>query len=106
AEVAIEQGLGALGVDGGLVALLNEDDTALNVVHSRGYPREVVDRWNRESIPIDRPVPIADAAYRGEPVWIQSQEEIFERYPMMSQHDTVFSNAFAALPLVAGSRVY
>ena len=106
AEVAIEQGLSALGVDAGLVALLNEDGTALNVVHSRGYPAPIVERWNRESIPIDRPVPIADAAYRGEPVWLRSREEMLEQYPRMANYNQMFSHAFAALPLVAGSRVY
>lgn len=52
--------------------------TTLTVVHAIGLPAEV--RAALEQLPLDAPVPLAEVARSGEPLFLASVEE-FERYP-------------------------
>jgi len=109
AEVAttvVEQGLSALGVQGGVVALLDEDNEGLQVIHSRGYPEESEARWRSGPIPLERHVPLTDAVNRAEPVWVYSLEDLYKRYPTMLDVPGVTAAAYGAIPLISGSRMY
>lgn len=105
AHVTIDQGLDALGVDGGMVGLLQDDGVSIRIIHSRGFPEAVVERW-QEPIPVARPVPLAEAVLRGEPVWIESRDELFQRYPFMAQQHPYVSETHASLPLIVGNHTY
>ena len=104
ASVVIDQGLSALGVHGGVIAVLNDDGTALQVLHSRGYPADSVELW-KQPLPLERHVPMTDAIKRNEPVWVTSRQELFERYPVLISVG-VEAEAVVALPLTVGNRVY
>lgn len=73
ASAAIEQGLGALEVDAGLIALMTADGSALDVIQTDGYPSDIVERWHAAPISLDHPVPIALAVKHGEPIWVQNR---------------------------------
>jgi signal transduction histidine kinase len=52
--------------------------TTLTVVHAIGLPAEI--RAALEQLPLDAPVPLAEVARLGEPVFLSSEEEL-RRYP-------------------------
>ena len=54
------------------------DSRMLNVVHAIGIPAEVKAALDR--LPLDAPVPLAEVARTGEPVFLSSEEEL-RRYP-------------------------
>ncbi|CAN5361392.1 hypothetical protein BH23CHL1_BH23CHL1_24580 [soil metagenome] len=105
AQVAIEQGLATLNADAGIIALRNAAGTHLHVAHTSGYPADIVERWHTDPLPVDRPVPLAQATSLGEPIWIRSRKEMLDHYPEMAERPPIFSEAIAALPLIASNRV-
>lgn len=104
ARVAIDEGLGVLDVDAGMITLFAPGATELHVAHASGYPTEIVDRWKAGAIPIDHQVPLAQAAKLGEPIWVRSRADMLERFPAMAAYPMVFSEAFAAVPLNTANR--
>ncbi|HEY9604808.1 MAG TPA: PAS domain S-box protein [Allocoleopsis sp.] len=99
AEVVVNQGIAALGVQAGLVTLLTDDRTEIELVESVGYPQATIDRWQR--FPIDAPVPIADAVRTGEAIFLESPEALAARYPVLADAPIITGNlAFACLPLL------
>ena len=54
------------------------DSRTLNVVHAIGIPAEVKAALHR--LPLDAPVPLAEVARSGEPLFLSSEEEL-RRYP-------------------------
>lgn len=58
------------------------------------------------SLPLDAPVPLAEAARRREEVRLEDPEELDRRYPALAElRARVRSTAWVALPLVAGERL-
>jgi signal transduction histidine kinase len=98
ALVIIEKGLPVLGAAGGVITLLNEARTDLEILHFGGYSPELMEKWGR-CFPVDTPVPLAEAAQTGTPVFITSLDEMITRYPALIEHRVSDSQAFAALPL-------
>jgi PAS domain S-box-containing protein len=98
AEVVVNQGIAALGVQAGFVALLTDARTELEIVESVGYPQATIDSWRR--FPIDAPVPTAQAVRTGEPIFLESPEALVEQYPVLADVPTITGNrSFACLPL-------
>ena len=102
AEVMLDQGVAALGAQGGAVALLTDGGTELEVVHTSGLTPSVEERWRR--IPITEQIPLAEAARTGEAVWVEPA-----RSPTGSRHScpprpAESFGAVAALPLMASDR--
>jgi PAS domain S-box-containing protein len=60
------------------------------------YPTELAATYDR--LPVSCAFPIADAALRGEPVWISTRDDLLRRYPAVHAAD-VRSQASVALPL-------
>jgi PAS domain S-box-containing protein len=92
-----------LGARAGSIVLLDPaDEQTLVIAATEGYPEEAVAHWRR--IPLAAPVPLAEAARTGEPVFVGSREEWAERYAhiAVSPH-TALDGARAALPLRAGT---
>jgi PAS domain S-box-containing protein len=97
AEVMVERGILALGAVAGLMALVNEEGTQLEIVRSTGYPQEMLDRWH--SFPLDAPLPLSDAVRTGVPVWLGSVADRERRYPDLAATLSLPDHAVAAVPM-------
>jgi PAS domain S-box-containing protein len=102
AEVVLDQGVAALGAQGGAVALLTDGGAELEVVHTSGLPPSVQEPWRR--IPITEQLPLAEAARTGEAIWVEPAQ-IPHRFPaLVSAQAAEGFGAVAALPLMESER--
>jgi signal transduction histidine kinase/DNA-binding response OmpR family regulator len=100
AEVTIEQAMATLGATTGIVYLLDDLGTTLEMVSARGYSADIMEKWQR--FPMTNAVPLTDAVRTGLPVWVESIEARDERYPTPTtdrKHD-----AWAAMPMIVEGR--
>ena len=98
AQVIIEQGMSALGASCGLVAVLNQDASELEIIQSIGY--EHVGDFQR-SFSIHAPFPLAEAVRTGQPVWVETIENRIARYPELAEaYAKVGSKAWISVPLL------
>lgn len=99
ARAATEHGAGALRARTATLALYAEDRRTLRVAHAVGYPPELVAAW--ASFPHDAPLPLADAARTGAPVWLPDLKARQERYPRLAIAQAATGpGTLACLPLV------
>ena len=114
ASVVVEQGVAALGGQAGVVVTLEAGgDPAsapgcaggvLRLLRTIGYPAELIERW--AEIPLTAPVPIAEAARTGAPIFLESTDAWAARYPGTGPLRLLpSSRSWAAVPLVAHDRV-
>ncbi|MGH9152507.1 MAG: SpoIIE family protein phosphatase, partial [Acidimicrobiales bacterium] len=101
ADVVVVHSVAGLGAAGGAVCLLSDDGARLEVVRQTGYEEEAVERFR--SLPLDAPLPAAEAVRSGEMVILRSPEERDERYPSLRGTGSR-NTSFAAVPLVASGR--
>lgn len=102
ADAIINEGVAALGASAGSVALLTADRTALEAIKAIGYPLTVLNP--RRRVPIDAPLPLADAVRTGTPVLLGSREA-YTRYPGFTDLPAWRENrATVALPLIVEER--
>ncbi|MBD2006313.1 MULTISPECIES: hybrid sensor histidine kinase/response regulator [Cyanophyceae] len=98
AQVIIEQGMSALGASSGLVAVLNQDASELEIIQGIGY--EHVGEFQR-SFSIHAPYPLAEAVRTGQPVWEETIENRIARYPHLAQaYAKAGSQAWISVPLL------
>ncbi|MBW4574124.1 MAG: response regulator [Aphanothece sp. CMT-3BRIN-NPC111] len=98
AQVIIEQGMSALGASCGLVAVLNQDGSELEIIQAIGY--EHVGEFQR-SFSIHAPFPLAEAVRTGQPVWVETIENRIARYPHLAEaYAKVGSQAWVSVPLL------
>ena len=98
AQVIIEQGMSALGASCGLVAVLNQDASELEIIQAIGY--EHVGEFQR-SFSIHAPYPLAEAVRSGQPVWLETIENRIARYPDLAQaYAKAGSKAWISVPLL------
>ncbi|MEG5063186.1 PAS domain S-box protein [Microcoleus sp. B3-A4] len=98
AQVIIEQGMSALGASSGLVAVLNQDASELEIIQAIGF--EHVGEFQR-SFSIHAPYPLAEAVRSGQPVWLETIENRIARYPDLAQaYAKVGSEAWISVPLL------
>jgi PAS domain S-box-containing protein len=79
------------------------DDGHLRLVEVVGMPQVDFGPWSR--LPLELPVPIAEAAHQGAPVWIESLEALRWRYPAVAGVELRGKRAWASLPLRVEGRV-
>lgn len=104
ADAVVSEGVASLGAHAGSVALLTEDGEALEVVCARGYPAELLDRW--QSLPLCVRAPLTDAARTRQPVLLGSAKTRDKRYPNLKDRSVAtVSPALAAIPLMVEGRV-
>jgi serine phosphatase RsbU (regulator of sigma subunit) len=99
AHAAVDHLLPALGADGGVLAL-KDDEGGLDVRRAAGYGHTAAD-WGR--IPIDAGLPLSEAVRRNEPIFLSTGEARLQAFPR-SAAIPVHYEGLAALPLVVGSR--
>lgn len=100
AGAVLDQGVAALGAAGAGLLLASAPGT-LEVPGTLGYDDALVAQLRAESP--DAELPAATALRTGEPVWLESSDEIQERFPQLRQlePETV---SLVAVPLVLGGR--
>ncbi|MEG4145598.1 PAS domain S-box protein [Microcoleus sp. Pol12B5] len=98
AQVIIEQGMSALGASSGLVAVLNQDASELEIIQAIGY--EHIGEFQR-SFSIHAPYPLAEAVRSGQPVWVETIENRIARYPNLAEaYAKAGSEAWISVPLL------
>jgi PAS domain S-box-containing protein len=104
AEVVVNQGMAALGVSSGFVALLTDNDTSLEIVTSVGLPENLVDDWKHFSV--TAPVPMAELVRTGKPIFLESIAAYATQYPILNRVANLTGNqAFACIPLTVEGRI-
>jgi PAS domain S-box-containing protein len=93
-----------VGTHAGAVAVTSDAGDALLTISTLGYPPEVLASTRR--IPLDAPVPIADAARSRQPLWFESERALRDAYPAIASypHDR-YDGSMAVLPLTADDRL-
>ncbi|HLZ70697.1 MAG TPA: GAF domain-containing protein [Dehalococcoidia bacterium] len=104
AAVIVDQAVSAVSASSGYVALLRDDGSEFEMLGQTGYSRRIASNWQR--FRANAGSPIADAARTGEPVWLESNRDWEERYPLLgSLRPSTGSVASALLPLKLEGRV-
>ncbi len=107
AEVVLGQGLRVLGADAGVVGLLSEDGTELNIIAVLGHHSDLI-RQHR-TVPILAPLPIAETARFGHAMYFESRQAAHDYFAGQDlQPYSAFYAAFeavAAVPLIVDDRV-
>jgi PAS domain S-box-containing protein len=104
AATMVDHGIGAMGATAGAVMRLDPDQRVLELLEYRGYSEELVRPYR--VIPLDAPVPNAEAARTGQPVFLSTRSERAERYPALAAPmRQTGTGAIVSLPLLAGDRV-
>lgn len=98
AEVITKQGLTLVGADSGLVALLDEAGTSLEIIHHFGYSAEAVKDWLK--FPLSTSVPLAETVRTGQPIFIESSEMLAQNYPEFANQRVSTYQALATMPLL------
>jgi PAS domain S-box-containing protein len=103
ARVLVEQGSEALGASSAVVFALGEE--GLSLLASAGQAKPV--RHQLEHLTLDAPLPAVRSARTGEPLWLQSAEEIDLVFPELRQRfpRPELFGAVAAAPLRAAGAV-
>jgi PAS domain S-box-containing protein len=95
-DIIVTQGVSALEADAGLVALVDEQGTGLEVVSSTGYPRESVQQYRR--MPLEAPLPLTESVRRDELILYSTSEERSRRFPRIA-HLKMGFEASAVMPM-------
>ena len=100
AEVVVTQGIASVGADAGALQLLTADGKRLEVVCGLGADRSLIEEeWG--SFSVDLKLPSTDALHRLAPVFIESEQDISERYPGAAKaRSTLGARPGAHIPLV------
>jgi len=106
ADVIIEQCRSAFAADAVLVATVTPDQRALEIIRHQGYEPRSADFDSWQCFSLQAPVPLAEAARTGQPVWIDSSEERAQRYPHLADYYVRHAfQAWLSFPLVTEGRV-
>ncbi|MDZ7962089.1 MAG: ATP-binding protein [Aulosira sp. DedQUE10] len=103
AEVIVEQSIAVLNAAAALVAVVCENGTELEIIHSVGFQTEIVNSWRRVSIAIASP--LSDTIRTGKPIWEESIEQRVTRYPHLADTYSSYNyGAWISLPLMVEGR--
>jgi signal transduction histidine kinase len=101
----VQQMMATLGASRGAMVALSEDGTEFRVVHRVGYPEDTdhaADIMRRyQAFPSSWSSPVADAVQSGEPIFLESADARYRRYPQLSEvRESVGEGATASIPLL------
>ncbi len=77
------------------------EGSVLRLQHSTSVPGRVVDRWSE--LPLDRAIPITDAARTGRAVVLRDLDDLGARYPDLGLDPADGARAVACVPLCVGT---
>ncbi len=96
ARFVLGVGLTAIDANRGTLCLLTADGLSLEVVAHNGYDSDMMNSW--KIFPLDAPLPASDVVRSRSPIYLHSQQERAERYPIFA--NTGGDGATAVLPLI------
>lgn len=100
---AVTSAVEAAGAHAGSVFLLSGDHRSLVVAASCGTPPTMIGGWRR--IPVNSPIPVAEAYRSGRMVHLSGAEETMRRFPQLSVA-LPYPFGSASLPVRAGERTF
>ena len=104
AAAVVEHATAVFGAVGTVIARLTSEGQELELMRAGAMPQDARDAWNR--FPVSAPVPLAEVARTGQPLFLESRDEWAERYPaLVPLLEATGHQANAVLPLVADGRV-
>jgi PAS domain S-box-containing protein len=105
AQVAIDETLVTINASAGCVMRMNSDKTHLELLSGRGYPPEVMKKW--EKLTLDAPIPLVDAVKRKKMVIVSTEQEMRALYPNICPlpGHKFERKSIAALPLISEGEV-
>ena len=99
AATAAAQGAEALRASSAWVAIVDPGRRTLELAHAAGHAEGTVQRFR--SFSLDAELPLAEAVRTATPLWLESADAIFGRYPRFAEVRPQAQSA-ALLPLVDG----
>jgi len=102
AEVALREGLLALGAGRGMVGLLEPDGHTIRTVREAGFANPLTPGW--ATFDIGDPTPLSEAMRLREPLVIQTTAELRDRYPKLMATVTGEGGPAVVVPLVYEDR--
>ncbi|MFC4427231.1 ATP-binding protein [Deinococcus navajonensis] len=99
-QAVIDEGIKAIGADGGFVSLVSEAGDALNFIGSYAYRQEALDFL--KSVPLSAQLPFVMAYNRREALFLESLEQARTDYPEVAPYIQNLHGSVADLPLLVG----
>jgi signal transduction histidine kinase len=96
-ETIIGQGMTVLGASSAALALLRKDASQLRLAAISGQPIDTLSRM--PSIPLSAPVPLAQVAQNGVPLWFVRPDDLAVRFPAVAAEALGQPCSLAYLPL-------
>jgi signal transduction histidine kinase len=82
AETALRESIASVGAVAGGLGVLTEQGAAIERLAIFGYSEEIVE--GTRSVPLDALGPIATTAQTGKAIWLETNAELFSRYPELA----------------------
>jgi signal transduction histidine kinase len=99
ARLVFEQGLPLVEAKAGHIAWVSARGE-LETVHTFGYPEGAFEPWTR--FPVTAPLPDAEAFRSGQPLWLETPQELAARFPHLADAaERLGDRAWVTMPLVA-----
>ncbi len=98
----VDEGASALGATSATLALIRDDTSQLRLIAATGQSSEALS--GSPSIPRTAPVPIAQVAANGVPLWFAQLDDLVVRFPSVAAELLGQSCSLAYLPLLSGER--
>jgi PAS domain S-box-containing protein len=103
AGAVVHEGAAALNAQAGWIALLTDDESALEMVASVGYRPELEEAYR--TLPMSLVNPTVDAVRHARAMWLASADAVAASYPDLDQdYRRTGFEAMAIMPLMAGGR--
>jgi len=85
-----------------LFAVSGDEDDTINIIRVGGFPEAVIEPWRR--IPLEAPLPLAEAMRLGVPLFFEDGAELMARYPHLAEQRVDGDEALIVLPLLIERR--
>lgn len=102
-DVVVQAAIDVVGARAGAVFVVHPGRRTIEAVRAAGYAEAVIERF-RGPFAITAPIPVAEVARTGAPLFLESVEEVHARFPATAGADGAYS-AIACLPLIDGDQV-
>jgi GAF domain-containing protein len=96
-RAVLEQVMAALGAAGGTVYLLDRGGRMLRLVEAVGFTPAQKAAFER--VPLSAPFPVPEAMRTGQPLWLETPEDVSERFPGLAAYRRSEGGALVAVPL-------
>jgi signal transduction histidine kinase len=102
AESTVDELRRAFEAPRALFAVSGDEDDTINIIRVGGFPESVIEPWRR--IPLEAPLPLAEAMRLGVPLFFEDGAELVARYPHLAEQRVHGDEALIVLPLLIERR--